>query len=155
MHAAKDCLFCRILAGELPAAVVHRDEHCVAILDAFPLTRGHLLLVSTQHGQHIEDLPAPAVAHLFATAVRFSAALRRHGDSPATAIVLNNGKAANQHVPHAHVHVIPRRDGDTPLVVWRYLSRFLNPWSYIGRAQRLEKQAQVWRGLLQDAGRAA
>ena len=155
MHTANDCVFCRILAGELPAAVVHRDEHCIAILDAFPLTRGHLLLVSAQHGQHIEDLPVPAVAHLFATAARFSAALRRHGDSPATAIVLNNGKAANQHVPHVHVHVIPRRAGDTPLVVWRYLSRFVNPWSYIGRARRLEQQAQVWRGLLQDAARAA
>ena len=51
--------------------------------------------------------------------------------------------------------VFARRDGDTPLVLWRYLSRFVNPWSYIGRAQRLEKQAQVWRGLLQDAARAA
>lgn len=147
--AEHHCIFCEILQGRSPAAIVYRDEHCVALLDAFPLTRGHLLLIPHQHQQHIEELPPASVAHLFATAARFSAALRQSGESPAAAILLNNGKAANQHVPHVHVHVIPRRDGDTALMVWRYLTRFINPWSYIGRQKRLQQQASRWQALLE------
>jgi histidine triad (HIT) family protein len=95
------------------------------------------------------------VAYLFQLGARFSAVLRRNGESPATAVVLNNGKAANQHVPHVHLHVIPRRNGDTALVVWRYVTRFINPLSYIGRNQRLARQALTWQTLLKEAGQVA
>ncbi|MGH8808699.1 MAG: HIT family protein [Noviherbaspirillum sp.] len=67
---------------------------------------------------------------------------------PATNLMLNNGKAANQHVPHAHLHVIPRRSGDSLLIVWRYQTRFLNPLSYLGRKQRLARQAAQLQALL-------
>ena len=152
MAAPHTCIFCEIITNRSPAAVVYRDQHCIAILDAFPLTRGHLLLIPHQHQQHIEELPPETVAYLFQLGARFSAVLRGKGDSPATAVMLNNGKAANQHVPHVHLHVIPRRDGDTALVVWRYLTRFINPWSYIGRQQRLARQAASWQAWLKDAG---
>lgn len=155
MAATHTCIFCEIIANRSPAAVVYRDEHCVAILDAFPLTRGHLLLIPHQHQQHIEELPPETVAYLFQLGAKFSAVLRRNGESPATAVVLNNGKAANQHVPHVHLHVIPRRDGDTALVVWRYVTRFINPWSYIGRNRRLAKQALTWQALLEASGQGS
>ncbi|MCH8620917.1 HIT family protein [Undibacterium sp. TS12] len=145
------CIFCEILDGRSAAAVVYRDEHCIAILDAFPLTRGHLLVIPSQHQQHIEELPAETVAHLFAMGSRFSSALRLGGESEATAVLLNNGKAANQHVAHVHLHVIPRRKGDTALMVWRYLTRFINPWSYIGRNKRLSQQAARWQALIKSA----
>lgn len=151
MSASHQCIFCEILAGRSSAAVVYRDEHCIAILDAFPLTRGHLLVIPHQHQQHIEELPTATVDHMFSLGARFSAALRKQGESHATAIVLNNGKAANQHVPHVHLHVIPRRNGDTILLLWRYMTRFINPASYIGRSQRLAKQVQMWQRLLQEA----
>jgi histidine triad (HIT) family protein len=143
-----ECIFCEILNGRSAASVVYRDEHCIAILDAFPLTRGHLLVIPQQHQQHIEELPEETVSYLFAMASRFSSALRLGGESNATAVLLNNGKAANQHVPHVHLHVIPRRDGDTAMMVWRYVTRFINPWSYIGRSKRLSRQAARWQELL-------
>ena len=155
MASTHRCIFCDILNGQSEAAVVYRDQHCIAILDAFPLTRGHLLVIPHQHQQHIEELPEETVAYLFALASRFSSALRLGGESEATAVVLNNGKAANQHVAHVHLHVIPRRKGDTALVVWRYVTRFINPWSYIGRSKRLGQQATRWQSLLQKAGTAS
>ena len=150
MARKHECVFCEILNGRSAASVVYRDEHCIAILDAFPLTRGHLLVIPQQHQQHIEDLPEETVAYLFAMASRFSSALRLGGESNATAVLLNNGKAANQHVAHVHLHVIPRRDGDTAMMVWRYLTRFINPWSYIGRSKRLTRQAARWQALLKS-----
>ncbi|MBI3731717.1 MAG: HIT family protein [Burkholderiales bacterium] len=150
MASKHECVFCEILNGRSAASVVYRDEHCIAILDAFPLTRGHLLVIPQQHQQHIEELPEETVAYLFAMASRFSSALRLSGESNATALLLNNGKAANQHVAHVHLHVIPRRDGDTVMMVWRYLTRFINPWSYIGRSKRLSQQAVRWQALLKS-----
>lgn len=150
MAGKHECIFCEILNGRSAASVVYRDEHCIAILDAFPLTRGHLLVIPQQHQQHIEELPEETVAYLFAMASRFSSALRLGGESDATAVLLNNGKAANQHVAHVHLHVIPRRDGDTVAMVWRYMTRFINPWSYIGRGKRLSQQAVRWQALLKS-----
>ncbi|MES2037428.1 MAG: HIT family protein [Pseudomonadota bacterium] len=150
MTSKHECIFCEILNGRSAASVVYRDEHCIAILDAFPLTRGHLLVIPQQHQQHIEELPEETVAYLFAMASRFSSALRQGGESNATAVLLNNGKAANQHVAHVHLHVIPRREGDTVMMVWRYLTRFINPWSYIGRSKRLTRQAARWQELLKS-----
>jgi histidine triad (HIT) family protein len=146
----KKCVFCEILAGRLPAAIVYRDDACIALLDAFPLKQGHLLLIPVQHAQHIEELPAASVAHLFRLGAEFSAAWRQKAAIPATNLVLNNGSAANQHVPHVHLHVIPREQGDGWLIAWRYLTRFFNPLSYIGRERRLAREAARVRSLLLD-----
>lgn len=145
------CVFCEILAGRQPGAVVYRDETCIALLDAFPLTRGHLLVIPHQHAEHIEDLPPASVAQLFRLGAQFSAAWRDKGGIPATHLLLNNGRASNQHVPHVHLHVIPRRGGDGWLMIWRYLTRFFNPLSYLGREQRLAREAARFRTLLSSA----
>lgn len=142
------CIFCDILAGKLPAEIVYRDDVCIVLLDAFPLTRGHLLVIPHQHAQHVEELPGPSAAQLFDVATRFSAMWRGQDGVSATNLMLNNGWAANQHVPHVHLHVIPRRRGDTLPMVWRFLTRFLNPFSYIGRQQRLAREAASIRELV-------
>ncbi|HEY0844309.1 MAG TPA: HIT family protein [Noviherbaspirillum sp.] len=147
MHQEK-CLFCDILGGRLPAEVVYRDHVCAVILDAFPLTRGHLLVIPHGHAQHIEELPASSVTHMFALGSRLSAALRSRGEIPATHLLLNNGAAANQHVAHVHLHVIPRRRGDSWYAVWRFLTRFINPFSYLGRERRLARDAVYVREML-------
>lgn len=153
------CIFCDIMAGKLPAEIVYRDQVCIVLLDAFPLTRGHLLVIPHQHAQHVEELPAASVAQLFDVATRFSAMWRGRGGVSATNLMLNNGWAANQHVPHVHLHVIPRRRGDTLLMVWRFLTRFFNPLSYVGRRQRLAREAIRIRELvashIESAGDAA
>lgn len=151
--AGDKCVFCEILASRMPAEIVYRDDVCVALLDAFPFTRGHLLLIPHLHAQHIEELPAETVAHLFRVGSEFSAAFRKHAGIPATNLVLNNGKAANQHVPHVHLHVVPRRNGDSLRVMWRFYTRFFNPLSYIGRKRRMARDAAYVRELM--AGRSS
>ncbi|KIF83363.1 HIT domain-containing protein [Noviherbaspirillum autotrophicum] len=146
--ASGKCVFCEILAGRLPAEVVYRDESCIALLDAFPVTRGHLLLIPHLHAQHIEELPAQTVTHLFRLGAEFSSALRKNKEIPATNLMLNNGKAANQHVPHVHLHVVPRRNGDSLWVIWRFFTRFFNPLSYLGRKRRMARDAAYVRNLL-------
>lgn len=143
-----ECLFCDILAGRRPAETVYRDHLCVVILDAFPLTRGHLLVIPHEHAQHIEELPAHTVAHLFGIGAKLSAAWRGRDETPATHLLLNNGTASNQHVPHVHVHVIPRRQGDWTRMVWRFTTRFVNPFSYIGLKRRLANDAEYVRDVL-------
>lgn len=153
-HDTQHCVFCAILAGRVAAEIVHRDAHCVVLLDAFPLTRGHLLVVALRHAEHLEDLPEESAAQLFRVGARCSAAWRGDGAVRATNFLLNNGQGANQHVPHVHLHIIPRRRGDTPLLLWRQLTRFLNPLAALGRRERLARDAARVRALLAACGPA-
>ena len=107
------CVFCQIVAGELPASVVHRGERCWAFMDIRPVTRGHTLVVPARHAVHLEELDDGTRARMWQLGQQIAGAQR------ASAIpcrdhnfVLNDGKAANQTVPHAHLHVIPRAGGD-------------------------------------------
>jgi histidine triad (HIT) family protein len=106
------CIFCRIAAGEIPAQVVHQDAETLAFLDIRPLAPGHVLVIPKAHASLVEDLPDPVLAALFRTVRRVSEAARQATGAPATTIAVNNGPAAGQEVPHAHVHVVPRREGD-------------------------------------------
>lgn len=107
------CVFCRIVAGELPASVVHRDELCWALMDIRPVTRGHALVIPARHAATLAELDGATRARMWRIGLSVAAAQR------ASAIpcrghnyLLNDGKAANQTVLHAHLHVIPRRGGD-------------------------------------------
>ena len=106
------CIFCRILAGEIPGKVVWQDEYAYAFLDIHPLTEGHVMVIPKGHWQHLEELPADAVAGLFRGVAHVAAAARLALGVDATTIGINNGRDAGQVVPHVHVHVVPRRDGD-------------------------------------------
>jgi len=106
------CIFCRIAAGEIPAQVVHQDAQTLAFLDIRPLAPGHVLVIPRTHASLVEDLPEAVAQALFETMRRVSEAARHATGAPATTIAVNNGPAAGQEVPHAHVHVVPRREGD-------------------------------------------
>lgn len=118
------CIFCDILAGDKPSHRVYEDDVCVAFLDIFPVRPGHVLVVSKEHQQYVDDLPAGVSEHLFAVGARIGAALR-HDEIGCDAVhfVLNDGRAANQTIPHVHLHVLPRRRGDFLLLVARLLTR--------------------------------
>jgi histidine triad (HIT) family protein len=113
-----DCLFCKIVAGELPAQVVAEDERTVAFMDINPATRGHLLVVPREHSRDLlevasEDLSATALAAQ-RLAVRVSQRLGADGVN-----LLNScGQAAWQTVFHFHIHVIPRYRGDPLRLPW-------------------------------------
>jgi histidine triad (HIT) family protein len=113
-----ECLFCRIVAGELPSTRVHEDERVIAIMDIFPATRGHALVIPRAHAADIRDVAADDLSAA-AQAARLLAgrAVERLGADGVT-VMQSNGAAAWQTVFHYHVHVIPRYEGDPLVLPW-------------------------------------
>lgn len=105
-----DCAFCRIAAGDSPAARVLDDDDFVAFLDARPLFPGHTLLVPRAHHETLVDLPPEQVGPLFARAQRLAGAMETALGAAGSFVALNN--KVSQSVPHLHVHVVPRTKGD-------------------------------------------
>lgn len=120
-----DCLFCRIAAGSEESALVYQDEHCFAFMDIHPLGQGHVLLIPRQHVEKLDQLPATTRSHLYRVFDELLAAQRRAGfGAEGSHLLVNDGKASNQHVPHAHLHLIPRKRGDALGFAWRLLLHF-------------------------------
>jgi histidine triad (HIT) family protein len=112
MNRDPGCVFCRIIAGEVPSLKVFEDDASFAFLDIGPLADGHLLLVPKDHHERLEAMTPDAVASVARNLPRLArAALAVTGDE-AYNILLNVGKAAGQEVAHAHFHIIPRQVGD-------------------------------------------
>jgi histidine triad (HIT) family protein len=113
-----DCIFCKIVAGELPAQIIDEDQRTIAFMDISPATRGHALVIPREHARDLlevsrEDLEA-TISAVQRVARRISERLRTDGLN-----VLNScGAAAWQTVFHFHVHVIPRYDGDPLRLPW-------------------------------------
>lgn len=111
--AGMTCVFCRILAGELPGTFVYRDARCAAFMDIKPVTPGHLLVVPLTHAAHLADLESAAAAHLMEVGHLLAAALRGSGlRCEGVNFFLADGEAAGQEVFHVHLHVLPRFRGD-------------------------------------------
>ena len=114
----EDCLFCRIVAGSLPSTRVYEDERVIVILDIFPATRGHALVIPRVHSADIHDT---AQADLLACAAAAQRVARLAVDrlrADGVSILQSNGPAAWQTVFHYHVHVIPRYAGDPLRLPW-------------------------------------
>lgn len=120
-----NCVFCAIADGQLPAYIIHEDEHFLVLLDIFPLRPTHVLIVARGHAPFLADLPSPPREALLALADRVAKALYREPGVLGINLLLNDGPVANQHVPHLHLHLIPRRSGDLIALCWRILTRFL------------------------------
>ena len=105
-----NCLFCRIVSGELPATIVYEDENSVAFLDHRPLFHGHTLLVPREHVETLGELPAKLVEPYFNAAQLLARAVESGLDAEGTFVAMNN--RVSQSVPHLHVHVVPRRRKD-------------------------------------------
>lgn len=106
------CLFCRIVAGEIPAEVVARGDGYLAFLDVTPLADGHVLVVPAAHIATIDALaPADADA-LFRAVTRLAGPVRTAVGAAGLTIGINDGAATGQTIPHVHVHLVPRREGD-------------------------------------------
>ena len=107
-----DCIFCKIVEKEIPATIVHEDDEVLVFMDIGPIIKGHALVIPKKHMDPITAAPDGIVAKLFTTAQRIAAAQMNAFGADGVNIMQNNGKAAGQEVPHLHVHVIPRFDGD-------------------------------------------
>jgi histidine triad (HIT) family protein len=105
-----DCLFCRIVSGELAATIVYEDDNSVAFLDHRPLFPGHTLLVPREHVETLGELPAKLVGPYFEAAQLLSRAVESAMEAEGTFVAMNN--RVSQSVPHLHVHIVPRRKKD-------------------------------------------
>ena len=113
MTDCDDCIFCKILVGELEVSLVYRDETCAAFMDIQPINPGHLLVIPIRHAAYLSELKEEEGAHIFRVAQRLAAALRSSGvKCEGVNLFLADGEAAMQEVFHVHLHVIPRYGGD-------------------------------------------
>ncbi|RNJ75283.1 MAG: HIT domain-containing protein [Nitrosopumilus sp. H8] len=105
-----DCIFCRIISGEIPARMLGESAHSVSFLDAFPLARGHVLVIPKSHRAKIQDLDAKENADLFGLVHTMISGVDLVAGS--TLMAVHNGPGAGQEVPHVHVHLVPRSGDD-------------------------------------------
>lgn len=146
------CIFCAVVAGQVPASIVWQDDTCIALMDLFPLHEGHVLVMPRTHAPLLNDLPASTRDHLFRVACRVIAAQKMLGlHADGANLLVNDGKPANQHVPHVHIHLIPRDSGDLGKVGLRFATRFLNPFGMDARRQRLDALAGRLAAAMQAA----
>ena len=105
-----DCIFCRIVNSEIKAKLVLESEASIAFLDAFPLTKGHTLVIPKRHYPKIQDMPVVDSNDMFSLVCKLIPKIDSFTGSSLVAI--HNGKDAGQEIPHVHVHLIPRSPSD-------------------------------------------
>jgi histidine triad (HIT) family protein len=109
----KDCVFCQIVAGTAPASVVYSDERVLAFMDVLPVNPGHVLVIPKAHAARLSELEEVTGAQIFRVALRVSKGLARSSvRCEGVTLLLADGEAAFQEVPHVHLHVVPRFKGD-------------------------------------------
>lgn len=106
-----DCIFCKIVNGEIPTKIIAETNKSLAFMDAFPLTKGHSLVIPKNHYEKIQDMPAEENAELFETVRKVISKVDKLTN--ATLVAVHNGKESGQEIPHVHVHLIPRSSDDS------------------------------------------
>ena len=116
-----NCIFCRIIKGEIPAAKVYEDDLVFAFLDIAPINFGHVLVIPKEHHESSSTIPEATAGRMFRIGSRIGVALKRKFDYDAFNLHLADGSAAGQVVMHAHLHVVPRGVEDGFHWNWRQL----------------------------------
>lgn len=130
-----NCVFCRIVQGEIPCDRLYEDGDVLAFLDIAPLSLGHALVIPKEHHTSLTTVPAALSGRLIAVASRLGPALMRATGAGGFNLILANGEVAGQVVPHVHLHVVPRSVDDAVVMP---VSRVAYP-SPEARATILEK----------------
>ena len=118
-----NCIFCKIASKEIPAKILVETESCIGFLDAFPLARGHALVIPKNHYEKLQDLPTDINTEVFSTV--HSLISRVDSLTGATLMAVHNGKDSGQEIPHVHVHLIPRSSEDSAAAVHSMFSQKL------------------------------
>ncbi|MBS1267693.1 MAG: hypothetical protein MAG458_00402 [Nitrosopumilus sp.] len=105
------CIFCKIVSGEIPTKILAQSNSSISFFDAFPLAKGHVLVIPKKHHQKIQDMTSDENSDLFSLV--YSMVSKVDLISNSTLIAIHNGKDAGQEVPHVHVHLVPRNKNDT------------------------------------------
>lgn len=111
-----ECPFCRIVSGELPAIIVSENKDMMAIMDLFPATLGHVLVIPKQHFENIYSLPEEIGASIMTTALKVARALKNQLQPVGLNLIQANGIAAGQTIGHFHLHLVPRYEHDAVIL---------------------------------------
>jgi len=117
------CVFCEIVKGTAQAYIIYEDEQFIAILDKYPISIGHSLVLPKTHCERVKDLSQRDFCALYARVHALNALITARVNASASHISINDGAAANQLVPHVHVHIIPRNEDDSAGFTSRKLLR--------------------------------
>jgi len=109
-------LFTKIIQNEIPSVKIYEDEICIAILDIAPVNKGHTLVIVKNEYETLLECPDKILSHLITTTKRLAGEMKKKLNLDGFNIMINNGTASGQEVPHLHIHIIPRfkNDGKTP-----------------------------------------
>lgn len=118
MSADPDCIFCKIIAGEIPSFRLHENDHAYAFMDINPANEGHALVVPKEHSKDLYAVSDGAAVATIITAKRVASAVEKTVGLDGLNLVQCNGPAAAQSVFHFHMHVLPRKDGDELKMNW-------------------------------------
>ena len=106
-----DCIFCKIISKEIPAKILYEDEYSISFLDAFPIAKGHTLVIPKKHFAQIQDMSPDVNQKLFDTVHKMIKKI--DSVSGSTLVLIHNGKDSGQEIMHVHVHLIPRGVDDS------------------------------------------
>ena len=113
-----DCVFCRIVAGQIPSTKVHEDEHTLAFMDLGQVNPGHVLVAVKKHAANVYELDDVQAAAAARASTRVARAIRDAFAPAGLSVYQANGKAAGQTVFHYHVHLLPRHEADGMELTW-------------------------------------
>lgn len=137
--SSKSCIFCSIVAGKQPGVNVYRDHDFMVIMDKYPINIGHTLLIPTKHYDNLLHMPSGEVAKLYSLVPDVARAVVSAVKADGFNVGQNNGIAANQIVPHVHVHIVPRFIDDSPDGKWP-ARRVANQEDLAKIAQKITKE---------------
>ena len=115
---ADDCIFCKMVAGQIPVAKVYEDEIVLAFLDIGPISDGHTLVIPKQHFEKLHDCPAELLGQVASRLGRIAGAVTAAMNADGYNLLCNNGRAAGQLIEHLHFHIVPRNVGDGVFDRW-------------------------------------
>jgi len=110
--ASEGCIFCRMVAGDVPVTKIYEDQDVLCFLDIGPLSDGHTLVIPKQHFERLHDCPAQLLGRLCSHLGRITKAVSTAMEADGYNVLCNNGRAAGQLVEHVHFHIVPRNAGD-------------------------------------------
>ena len=116
-----NCIFFKIISGDIPSATILENDEFKVILDRFPATKGHVLVLPKEHYANIFEIDPELGGRLFTLAIRIAGIVKKATGATDMNIIQNNGPIAGQTVDHFHLHIIPRYADDTVTVKWNQL----------------------------------
>ncbi|MCX8194026.1 MAG: HIT family protein [Candidatus Pacearchaeota archaeon] len=108
----KECVFCKIIQGKIPCYKIHENKKFLSFLDISPINKGHTLLIPKKHLETVLDINERDFSEMMRVAKKLSKAIIKATKADGFELCINNKKAAGQVIPHLHLHIMPRFDGD-------------------------------------------